>query len=122
AVVRANRPRRLPVVLTRDEVRRVLGGLDGVHALIGRLLYGTGARLVECLRLRVKDIDFGANQITIREGKGDKDRVTVLPAAIRPGVEGHLAGVKARHDRERATGGGEVYLPSALARKYPGGG
>src|SRR5207253_5356351 len=76
AVVRANRPKRLPVVLTRDEVRRVLGGLDGVHALIGRLLYGTGARLLECLRLRVKDIDFGANQITIREGKGDKDRVT----------------------------------------------
>jgi integron integrase len=120
AVVRASRPRRVPVVLTRDEVRAVLGRLDGVHGLIGRLLYGTGMRLLEGLRLRVKDVDFGLSQVTIRGGKGDKDRRTVLPDALKPALAAHLDGVKAQHDADLAAGGGRVYLPTALARKYPG--
>ena len=118
-VVRAARPKRLPVVLTRDEVRQVLGRLEGVNGLIGRLLYGTGARLLECLRLRVKDVDFGLNQITIREGKGSKDRLTVLPAAVQPPLQEHLAAVRALHESDAAAGFGRVYLPTALERKYP---
>lgn len=119
-VVRATRPKRLPVVLTRDEVRAVLGRLEGTHALIGRVLYGTGMRLLECLRLRVKDIDFGLNQITIREGKGAKDRFTVLPALVVPVLREHLEAVRALHRDDSAAGFGRVYLPSALAAKYPG--
>jgi site-specific recombinase XerD len=86
AVVRANRPKRLPVVLTRNEVKAVLCNLVRVHQLLGRLLYGTGMRLLECLRLRVKDVDFALNQTTIREGKGDKDPITVLPALLQPAL------------------------------------
>lgn len=119
SVVRAKRTQRLPVVLTRDEVRAVLGRLDGTNALLGRVLYGTGMRLLECLRLRVKDVDFGLNQITIREGKGAKDRVTVLPAAVQPGLREHLVGVKELHAADLAEGFGRVYLPAALATKYP---
>lgn len=119
AVVRANRPKRLPVVMSRDEVKQVLGRLEGTNGLVGRLLYGTGARLLECLRLRVKDVDFGLNQITIREGKGGKDRLTVLPATAQPALREHLAGVQALHDLDRAEGFGRVYLPTALDRKYP---
>jgi integron integrase len=118
-VVRAGRPRRLPVVLTRDEVRAVLGRLDGVNALVARLLYGTGMRLLECLRVRVKDVDFPLNQITIRGGKGDKDRVTVLPGSIQPTLQDHLIGVKQLHEADLAAGFGRVYLPTALAGKYP---
>jgi integron integrase len=118
--VRANRPRRLPVVLTRDEVREVLARLDGTNALVGRLLYGTGMRLLECLRLRVKDIDFGLNQIVVREGKGNKDRRTVLPGAAKAGLRDHLAGVSQLHAADLAEGFGRVYLPAALAVKYPG--
>jgi integron integrase len=119
-VVRAARPKRLPVVLTRDEVKRVLGGLDGVNGLIGRVLYGTGMRLMECLRLRVKDVDFGLNQITIRAGKGDKDRLTVLPDAVKGPLTAHLEGVKSQHDADVTCGNGRVYLPEALGVKYAG--
>ena len=118
-VVRASRPKRLPVVLTRDEVKRLLGGLDGTNGLIGRLLYGTGMRLLECLRLRVKDVDFGLNQITIREGKGNKDRLTVLPDAVKGLLSAHLGVVKAQHEADVAVGNGRVYLPEALGVKYP---
>ncbi len=119
AVVRANRPKRLPVVLTRDEVRQVLSRLDGVNGLLGRLLYGTGMRLLECLRTRVKDVDFGLNQITIRGGKGDKDRLTVLPGAVQPALREQLEAVKTLHAADLAAGFGRVYLPTALVRKYP---
>jgi len=118
-VIRAYRPKRLPVVLTRDEVRSVLAYLDDVNGLIGRLLYGTGMRLLECLRLRVKDLDFGLNQIIIREGKGDKDRLTVFPAAVQAALREHLVGVKELHDADLAAGFGRVYMPKALAVKYP---
>ena len=118
-VIRAARPKRLPVVLTREEVRSVLGRLDGIHALFGRLLYGTGMRLLECLRLRVKDIDFTLNQITVRAGKGDKDRVTVLPAGIVPALRDQLVGARRLYESDLAEGFGRVELPTALARKYP---
>ena len=120
SVVRANRPRRLPVVLSRDEVRRVLSELDGVHRLIGLILYGTGVRLLECLRLRVKDVDFALNQIVVREGKGDKDRRTVFPDAVKGELRDHLVAVRAQHERDLGEGFGEVNLPSALGVKYPG--
>ena len=119
AVVRANRPKRLPVVMTRDEVKRVLGGLQGVNGLVGRLLYGTGMRLLECLRIRVKDVDYGLNQITICGGKGDKDRLTVLPGAVLSALRDHLAAVRVLHAADLAAGFGRVYLPTALERKYP---
>lgn len=118
-MVRADRPKRLPVVLTREEVRSVLVRLEGVNALLGRLLYGTGMRLLEGLRLRVKDVDFALNQLTIRGGKGDKDRVTVLPASVVPALRDQLASSKALHDVDLAAGFGRVYLPTALERKYP---
>jgi len=121
-VVRAFRPKRLPVVLTRDEVKRVLSRLDGVNGLLGRLLYGTGMRLLECLRVRVKDVDFGLNQITIRGGKGDKDRMTVLPGAVQLALREHLEVVRSQHAADLAAGFGMVYLPTALARKFPGAG
>ncbi len=117
--VRANRPRRLPVVLTRDEVRAVLGRMDGTPRLIGLLLYGTGMRLLECLRLRVKDLDFTLNQVTVREGKGNKDRRTMLPTSVHRELMEQLQRVRDLHDEDLRQGFGEVYLPHALARKYP---
>ena len=119
SVIRSSRPKRLPVVMTRDEVRRVLGRLDGVNGLVARLLYGTGMRLLECLRMRVKDVDFGLNQITICGGKGDKDRLTVLPGAVQPTLCAHLEAVKVWHAADLTAGFGRVYLPTALERKYP---
>ena len=118
-LVRAHRPQRLPVVLTRAEVDRVLARLDGVHRLIGLLLYGSGLRVLESLRLRVKDIEWEAGQLVVREGKGDKDRVTVLPAAAVPLLREHLGEVEDTHRADLAAGRGEVYLPHALAVKYP---
>lgn len=118
-VVRAKRPKRLPVVLTRDEVRAVLDRLGGTYRLIGTLLYGCGLRQIECLRLRVKDIDFAKNQITIREGKGQKDRVTMLPARVKEPLEKHLQRVKRLHEADLQAGYGRVELPFALDRKYP---
>jgi integron integrase len=118
-VIRAHRPRRLPVVLTRDEVRRVLIELEGTYRLIAQLLYGSGLRLLECLRLRVKDLDFARGEITVRAGKGNKDRRTMLPESVRPGLLAHLERVKQLHEQDRQRGFGRVYLPDALDRKFP---
>jgi integron integrase len=117
-VEKAKAPLRLPIVLTRDEVAGVLGQMRGVHALIGRLLYGTGMRVMECMRLRVKDIDFARREILIRDGKGLKDRVTVLPRAIIPELREQLDAAREVHERDLAAGFGAVWLPYALARKY----
>jgi len=119
-VVRARRPERLPVVLTRDEVRAVLQRLDGPTRLMACLLYGAGLRVLECCRLRVQDVDFGANQILVRGGKGDKDRVTMLPTVIKADLGRHLEEIHAQHLNDVAAGAGWVELPMALARKYPG--
>jgi integron integrase len=118
-VQRAKRPARVPVVLTEAEVRALLEQLEGRHFLMASLLYGAGLRLMECVRLRVKDIDFGYAQITVRDGKGEKDRVTMLPGALREQLEAHLGRVQALHQKDLKDGFGEVSLPFALARKYP---
>lgn len=118
-VIRARKSKRLPVVFTRDEVRAVLDQMRGEQRLIAVLMYGTGMRLMECLRLRVKDIDFGSGEITIREGKGDQDRRTMLPEKLRPALQEHLARVKKIHAGDLQAGYGRVPLPYALARKYP---
>ncbi|UCC73939.1 MAG: integron integrase [Gemmatimonadota bacterium] len=118
-VARAKAPRRLPVVLTRDEVKAILGQLRGTKRLVVMLLYGSGLRLLECLNLRVKDLDFGCGAIRVQRGKGAKDRVTMLPASIKDRLSAHLAEVRQRHERDRASGAGYVELPHALARKYP---
>ena len=117
--LRAQKPRRLPTVLTRDEVQRLLGHLSGTHQLMARLLYGSGLRLMECLRLRVKDLDFDYRTVTVRDGKGGQDRVTILPDSLIAPLHEHLRQVKALHDRDLAQGYGAVYLPDALERKYP---
>ena len=122
AVVRARRPARLPVVLTRTEVAAVLTSLEGVHRLIVALLYGGGLRLLEALQLRVKDLDFERRQVTIRQGKGRKDRVTMLPESIKGPLQAHLEVVRQQHLRDVAKGVGRVPLPEALERKYPGAG
>jgi integron integrase len=118
--VRARRSRRVPTVLTREEVRAVMAHLDGVHALVAGLLYGGGLRLLEGLRLRVKDIDFHRRAVTVRQGKGDKDRTTMLPERLREPLMAHLEKVRALHHRDLAAGLGAVSLPHALARKKPG--
>ena len=116
--VRAKRPERMPVVLTRGEVKAILDSLDGTKRLIATLLYGSGLRLMECLALRVKDIDLAANQIMVRGGKGDKDRVTMLPAALRPALNAHLEERRRLHERDLAADCGSVDLPGALDRKF----
>ncbi len=121
-IVRAKRPARLPVVLTREEVRAVLARLDGVPRLMACLLYGAGLRVLEGCRLRVQDLDFAANQIVVRGGKGDKDRVTVLPGLVKTDLARHLAEVRAQHQRDLVAGAGWVELPTALLRKYPNAG
>ncbi|MBI3784146.1 MAG: integron integrase [Deltaproteobacteria bacterium] len=118
-IVRAKRPRRLPTVLTREEVQLLLNQLDGVAWIATMLLYGSGLRVMECLRLRVKDIDFERRELVVREGKGDKDRVTMLSSAVIPRLEAHLRRVRALHSKDLARGFGRVLLPGALARKYP---
>lgn len=118
-IVRAKKPKRLPVVLTRREVQDVLGHLAGPKWIAAMLMYGAGLRLLECLRLRVKDIEFEYRQVTVRGGKGDRDRVTVLPAAAEGRLRLHLNEVRALHEKDLGTGGGYVRLPSAVARKYP---
>lgn len=117
-VVRAKKPQRLPVVLSIDEVRRILAGLEGELWLVCSLLYGTGMRLMEVLRLRIKDVDFARNEILVRDGKGMKDRVTVLPRSLLQPLRQHLAVVRAVHKAELEAGRGDVCLPFALARKY----
>ena len=115
----AKAPRRLPVVLSRMEVAAVLSRLEGSYGLIARLLYGTGLRIMECLRLRVKDVDFNYRQLLVRDGKGQKDRVTLLPEKLVEPLQAHLAEVRRLHQRDLREGYGEVHLPFALARKYP---
>ena len=118
-VVRAERPQRLPTVLTREEVRRVLDHLTGIYQLMARLLYGSGLRLMECVQLRVKDLDFAQHQVIVRNGKGMVDRVTMLPDSLIAPLQDHLARVKRLHDSDLAHGYGSVDLPFALDRKYP---
>lgn len=117
--VRAKRPKKLPVVLSRSEVARLLGQMRGKHWLMCSLLYGTGMRLMDCVRLRVQDVDFEYHQILIRDGKGKKDRVVPLPARLAEAVKTHLVEVRCLHQEDLEKGFGEVYLPDALERKYP---
>jgi integron integrase len=116
---RAQRSKRIPVVLSVDEAHRLLQQLSGVQALIGRLLYGTGMRILEGLRLRVKDVDFARNQILVHSGKGDKDRVTMLPDKLKLELQRHLVTVRQTWQEDVAAGHGRVWLPEALRRKYP---
>jgi integron integrase len=117
--IRAKRPKRLPTVMTREEVQRVLAALSGTHQLISKVLYGSGLRLVECLRLRVKDVDFAQHQIIVRGGKGMLDRITILPDSLIKPLQEHLPRVPMLHQQDLADGYGAVYLPLALERKYP---
>jgi integron integrase len=121
-IVRARRPVRLPVVLTRDEVRAVIRQLHGIPRLMAILMYGSGLRLLECACLRVKDVDFTRRQLIVRAGKGDKDRATTLPAIVTDDLTRHLETVKRQHEHDLANGAGWVELPWALARKYPNAG
>jgi integron integrase len=118
-VERAKKPQRLPVVLTKMEVTALLGELRGIHWLMGSLLYGTGMRLMECVRMRVKDIDFESGEIVIRQGKGGKDRRTMLPRSLRKPLQAQLAEASRIHGHDKAAGFGRVWMPDALARKYP---
>ncbi len=121
-VTQAKAPKKLPVVLTVAEVQSVLSRLSGSHLLIASLLYGGGMRLMEAVRLRVKDVEFARHEIIVREGKGFKDRVTMLPESIVASLQAHLLKVKTLHDEDLAAGYGEVYLPFALDKKYPNAG
>ena len=117
--IRAKRPRKLPVVFTKTEARLVIKELKGFYKLLAILMYGGGLRVLECVRLRVKDIDFQYNQITIRDGKGQKDRITMLPRGIKGALQLHLKKVQIIHQEDLMDGFGEVFLPFALAKKYP---
>jgi integron integrase len=119
SALRASKPARLPVVLSREEVRAVLAHIRPPYRLMLELVYGSGLRLLECLRLRIKDIDFDYGRIIVRDGKGMKDRVTMLPGRLRRQLKEHLAHAKAVHERDLQLGFGSVYLPDALGRKYP---
>ena len=121
-ITRAKKPKRLPVVLTQEEVRSVLAHLQGDTWLMASLLYGAGLRLMECLRLRVKDVDFGYRQLRVRDGKGQQDRVTMLPQRAMAPMQAHLDKVQTLHRQDVADGFGEVHLPYALARQYPNAG
>ena len=118
-IERARKPKRLPAVFTRAETQRILGNLEGIHWLIAGLLYGSGLRLMECLRLRVKDVDFSYGQVIVRDGKGEHDRITMLPGRLKQPLMLHLQKVKALHEEDLRSGYGEVFLPYALARKFP---
>ena len=118
-VARAKRPRRLPVVLTRAEVRSMLDRMEGMHALMARLMYGSGMRLMECVELRVKDLDMARGEVAVRQGKGAKDRVTMFPASLTAEMTAHLQSVRQVHQRDRAAGMPGVALPDALAEKSP---
>jgi integron integrase len=118
-IVRAKRPVRIPVVLTREEVRAILSRMHGVTRLMAALIYGTGMRLTECTQLRIKDVDFRRNEIRVRAGKGQKDRVVPLPVCIKPELAARIRETKRLHQRDLANGTGAVEMPGALARKYP---
>jgi integron integrase len=117
--VRADKKVNVPVVMTREEVAAVISLMDGTAQVVAKLLYGSGLRIMEAVRLRVKDIDYQMKQLIVRAGKGDKDRFTTFPATLTPLLQNHLAGVKTLHQQDLAQGHGEVYLPHALARKHP---
>lgn len=116
--VRAKTKIRVPVVMTVDEVKRIIRMMEGLPQLLVKILYGCGLRITEGIRLRVHDIDFDHKSVTVRSGKGDKDRVTTFPASVIPSIKAHLVKVKEIHDRDLADGYGAVYLPHALSRKY----
>ena len=116
--VRANQPRNLPVVLTKTEALAVIQMIDGHHQFVVKLLYGSGLRLSEALRLRIKDLDFAQQQIIVRDGKGRKNRITMLPASASTELQDHLVGVRRQHQQDLGRGFGSVYLPFALERKY----
>jgi len=118
-MIRAKRPQRLPVVLTREEVRAILAEMEGVYALLARLLYGTGMRLMEVIRLRVTDVEFMRGEIVVRDGKGAKDRVTMLPQSVKEDLQAHLLRRRVLFEQDLAVGKAGVYLPDALAVKYP---
>jgi len=117
--MRARKPKRLPTVLTREEVLLLFNQMSGIHKLIAQLLYGSGLRLMEALRLRIKDLDFEYRTITVRDGKGEKDRIAILPDLLQDPLRHHLEQVRRLHQQDLAQGYGTVYLPEALARKYP---
>jgi len=119
APVKAKKRSRPPVVMTQAEVQRVMSHMEGTHLLMAKMLYGCGLRLMECVRLRVQDLDFERNMVYVRAAKGGKDRTTLFPKSIQPELRQHLEKVKSLHDEDLAKGHGEVYLPGALARKYP---
>ena len=119
AIERARRPVRLPVVMSPEEVARLLDAMEGTSQLMARLMYGSGMRLMECLRLRVKDVDFANGQCVVRDGKGQRDRVTVLPESLREPLKRHLARVRLLHSADRKAGAPGVFLPGALERKLP---
>ncbi|ETR66666.1 MAG: integron integrase [Candidatus Magnetoglobus multicellularis str. Araruama] len=116
---RADEPDRLPVVCTKDECFEIFSYMKGTHLLICKLLYGSGMRLKECLRLRIKDIDYSVNEIVVRSGKGKKDRSTIFPDSLKPEITAHIRKVKIQHETDLAKGFGSVYMPYALAKKYP---
>jgi integron integrase len=118
-VVRARKPKRLPTVLTRDEAVRVIDAMTGAYQLMAKLLYGSGLRLGECIRLRVKDLDFDQQALTVRDGKGEKDRITILPESLLLPLQEHLRRVEQVHQKDLQDGFGTVYLPGALEKKYP---
>ncbi len=118
-VIRARKPRHLPVVMTREEAKAVLRCLEGNKRLMASLMYGAGLRLMECLRLRVQDVDFARNKIIVRDGKGAKDRVTMLPESLKTALQEHLRLVKTIHEQDLGDGWGLVQMPNALDRKYP---
>ena len=118
-IVWAKKPKKLPVVLTKEEVKQTLKNLKGTAWIVGNILYGSGLRLMECLRLRVQDIDFENNQIIVRNGKGGKDRVTMLPFLVKDALKAKLEDIKKLHIKDLKNGYGKVYLPYALERKYP---
>ena len=118
-IARAKRAVRLPVVLTKEEVKELIARMEGTPQLVAMLLYGSGLRVLECLTLRVQDVDFAAHEIVVRGGKGDKDRLTMLPTAIEERLLEQLVEVRALHERDLKRGGGRADIPNALARKYP---
>jgi len=117
--IRAKRPKRLPTIMTKEETMKVIGAMSDVHQLMAKLIYGSGLRLMECVRLRVKDIDFEYTQLVVRDAKGAKERVTMLPESLKPSLKEHLERVKMLHKEDLSKGYGCVFLPYALERKYP---
>jgi integron integrase len=116
--IRSRKPVRVPTVMSREETNRLISSMDGTKKLMVEIMYGCGLRVMECVRLRVKDVDFAMNQIVVRDGKGKKDRITILPQRIRPLLQSHLSYVRRLHQKDLRDGYGCVYLPYALSRKY----